>query len=144
MLQEAPPPRCTPTPLGSRSDCEPVRRVGLVALFRRRTRKKGDGNDIKRSAGARDEGSPKGEWITRVASPRHRKTVTPTLVRRRATLLDAARCRSTRRADATTRCAGEAVDTGSVRLPIFVDKVQCEWHALHSCDRVAEMSVRLG
>ena len=39
-----------------------------TSLFRRQTREKEEGNEMKRNAGARDEGSPKGEWITRVVT----------------------------------------------------------------------------
>ena len=44
------------------------------ALFRRQTREKEEGNETNRIASARDEGSPKGEGITRVvtSASRHR------------------------------------------------------------------------
>ena len=38
------------------------------SLFRRQTREKEEENDIKRNSSARDEGSSKGEWITRVVT----------------------------------------------------------------------------
>ena len=43
------------------------------ALFRRQTREKEGGNETKRIASARDEGSPKGEGITRVVTSASRR-----------------------------------------------------------------------
>ena len=69
----APPPKCTPTPTGAPMGDLFVALTRhssafLSSLFRRETKEKEEGNEMKRSASARDEGSTNGERITRAST----------------------------------------------------------------------------